>query len=103
MDKSGNTYDVGYYTVYVTNKTALAVSLKSSLKATYSWGETIVIPEAAVVDGAETLIYVTGPKTGYKIVRQGIRTSSNLTGNIIFTTSFTILSGISVASILWWR
>lgn len=71
VDKSGNTYDVGYYTVYVTNKTALAVSLKSSLKATYSWGETIVIPEAAVGDGAETLIYVTGPKTGYKIVQAG--------------------------------
>ena len=71
VDKSGNIYDVGYYTVYVTNKTALAVSLKSSLKATYSWGETIVIPEAAVGDGAETLIYVTGPKTGYKIVQAG--------------------------------
>lgn len=73
-DESENVYDVGYYTVYVSDNESPVVTLKSSLKPSYTWGSTITIPEFDATDNGgviNSLVYVTGPLSGFKIVNPG--------------------------------
>lgn len=74
VDESENVYDVGYYTVYVTDDESPVLTLNTTLNSSYSWGSKITIPEFTATDNGgtvNTIVYITGPSAGYKVVKAG--------------------------------
>ena len=77
-DVNENTYDFGYYTVYVVDTIAPTLTLNSYLKTSVSVGETVVIPKLTYSDNLtataelKVLITVTLPNgLSYKTVKSG--------------------------------